>query len=173
MYLPDLEALQRLMLSNGVKATELAKLSGINKGTISRILRKKVEPSYATMKSLFEAVYAIASAKEKVVAEVMTRKVVTAKEDESIYNVKRKMLDGKLSQLPVLSGDNVIGIVTESSILANSNAAKAREALAYDYLVVEPQRSTAGLREVMLDFQAILVLRDGKLRGILTKSDFL
>jgi len=92
MYLPDLEDLQRLMLSNGVKATELAKSSGVNKGTISRILRKKVEPSYTTMKSLFEAVYSISSAKEKVVAEVMTRRVVTAKEDETIYSVKKKML---------------------------------------------------------------------------------
>ncbi|MDG6943071.1 MAG: CBS domain-containing protein [Nitrososphaerota archaeon] len=173
MYLPDLEDLQRLMLSHSIKSTELAKTSGINKGTISRILRKKVEPSYTTMKRLFEAVYAISSAKEKVVAEVMTRKVVTAKEDETIYSVKKKMLDGKLSQLPVLSNDNVIGMVTEGSLLANPKATKAKDALTYDYLVVDPQRSTAGLREVMLDFQAILVLQDGKLRGILTKSDFL
>jgi len=64
-------------------------------------------------------------------------------------------------------------MVTESSLLANPKATKAKEVLTYDYLVVDPQRSIAGLREIMLDFQAILALQEGKLRGILTKSDFL
>jgi acetoin utilization protein AcuB len=50
------------------------------------------------------------------VEEAMTRRVITVQEDCPLEAAARIMIDSKIGSLPVMRGDQVVGIVTESDI---------------------------------------------------------
>ncbi len=48
---------------------------------------------------------------------IMTQKVITAQSDEDIITVAKRLRNHNIIALPVLEGDNVIGIVTIENLL--------------------------------------------------------
>ena len=50
------------------------------------------------------------------VEEAMTRRVVTVQEDYPLEDAARIMIDHKIGSLPVMRGDQVVGMITESDI---------------------------------------------------------
>jgi predicted transcriptional regulator len=174
VHLPEKDDLGRLMRTRGVKATELASQSEVSKGTISKILNKpNFDPSYRIMKALFETVDKISEGNSKSVESVMTSKVVTVEENESVASAKRKMLANDVSQLPVVLSGNILGLITEASILSHPGATIVKEAVIFDYAIVGKDKKVADLERLILSLQAIMVVHEEKLVGILTKADFL
>ncbi|MDY6777596.1 MAG: CBS domain-containing protein [Candidatus Nanohaloarchaea archaeon] len=51
------------------------------------------------------------------VKDVMTEDVITASEYDDVSDIATAMLENDISRLPVLRGDEVVGIVTETNIL--------------------------------------------------------
>ncbi|HYT55820.1 MAG TPA: CBS domain-containing protein [Verrucomicrobiae bacterium] len=51
------------------------------------------------------------------IKEIMTEKVVTISPDASIKEAARQMMEKKIGCLPVLEGDRLVGIVTETDML--------------------------------------------------------
>jgi acetoin utilization protein AcuB len=73
----------------------------------------RVSPSPATSLSVWELDYLL----EKITVEkVMTREVVTVTEDTAVEEAGRIMADNKVSGLPVLRDDELVGIITESHL---------------------------------------------------------
>lgn len=73
----------------------------------------KASPSSATSLSVWELNYLADKVK---VQEIMSEDVVTVSVDTNLRDVGRLMLDRKIGGIPVVRGDEVIGIVTESDI---------------------------------------------------------
>lgn len=70
-------------------------------------------PSDAISLSIHELNYLIA---RLTVKEIMTKDVVTVVEDTKLHDVAKIMLEKKIGGLPVMNGDQVVGIITESDI---------------------------------------------------------
>jgi CBS domain-containing protein len=51
------------------------------------------------------------------IKEVMTSKVITISQDASIKEAARQMIDKKIGCLPVVEGDRLVGILTETDML--------------------------------------------------------
>jgi acetoin utilization protein AcuB len=51
------------------------------------------------------------------IKEVMTEKVFTISPDASIKDAARQMMDKKIGCLPVVEGDRLVGLVTETDML--------------------------------------------------------
>jgi CBS domain-containing protein len=51
------------------------------------------------------------------IKEIMTEKVVTISPDASVKEAARQMMEKKIGCLPVLEGDRLVGIVTETDML--------------------------------------------------------
>jgi CBS domain-containing membrane protein len=51
------------------------------------------------------------------IKEIMTEKVVTISPDASIKEAARQMMEKKIGCLPVLEGDRLVGIITETDML--------------------------------------------------------
>jgi len=51
------------------------------------------------------------------IKEVMTEKVITISPDANIKDAARQMMDKKIGCLPVVEGDRLIGLVTETDML--------------------------------------------------------
>lgn len=51
------------------------------------------------------------------VEDIMSRDLVTAVEHDSVSDIARAMMEHDISRVPVLAGDQVVGIVTQSNII--------------------------------------------------------
>jgi len=70
-------------------------------------------PSSATTLSIWELNYLLTKV---TVGQLMTKKVLTVQEDTPIEEAARIMADNKIGGLPVLRGDHVVGIITETNL---------------------------------------------------------
>jgi acetoin utilization protein AcuB len=70
-------------------------------------------PSSATTLSVWEMNYLISKVKVK---NVMTKKVITVSKDTPIEEAARIMADNKIGGLPVVDGDKVVGMITETDL---------------------------------------------------------
>jgi len=70
-------------------------------------------PSPATSLSIWEMNYLLSKVP---VRDVMTKKVLTVTEDTPIEEAARIMADNKIGGLPVMRGDRVVGIITETDL---------------------------------------------------------
>lgn len=70
-------------------------------------------PSSVTTLSIWELNYLISKVKVK---DVMAKKVITVDQDTPIEEAARIMADKKIGGVPVVSGKNVVGIITETDL---------------------------------------------------------
>ncbi len=82
-------------------------------GIVTRNDLLNASPSKATTLSVWEVNYLL---NKITVAEVMTKDVITITEDTPIEEAARIMADHKISCLPVMRGNDLAGIITESDI---------------------------------------------------------
>lgn len=74
---------------------------------------REASPSDATTLSIWELNYLWA---QLTVEKIMTRNVLTVTADTPILNAAQIMLEKKVSGLPVVEGENLAGVITESDI---------------------------------------------------------
>lgn len=86
-------------------------------GTLVGIISKEdvlnASPSSVTSLSIWELTYLLSRIR---VQDVMTRKVITVTEDTPLEEAARIMLVNKIGGLPVMRGDALVGIITESDV---------------------------------------------------------
>jgi acetoin utilization protein AcuB len=70
-------------------------------------------PSSATSLNVWEVTYLL---NQITVKEVMAKKVITVDEDCPIEDAARLMRDNEIGGLPVMRGDDIVGIITESDL---------------------------------------------------------
>ena len=75
---------------------------------------REAMPSDATSLSIWEINYLITRITVK---EIMTKAPVTISEDSSVEQAARLMLEYKIGGLPVMSGTNVVGIISVTDVL--------------------------------------------------------
>jgi acetoin utilization protein AcuB len=103
----------RLMHSENVRRLPVLDRRGQMVGIVSELDLLKVSPSPATSLSVYEIPYLLAKIKMK---DVMTKDVITVAEDTTLEEAARVMADSKIGGLPVLRGEDVVGIITETDL---------------------------------------------------------
>lgn len=82
-------------------------------GILTKKDMAKAAPSEATTLDMFEIGYLLSKI---TVEKIMTRKVVTVSESEVVENAAKLMVDNGIGCVPVVSGDCLVGIITESDL---------------------------------------------------------
>jgi acetoin utilization protein AcuB len=106
-----------LQVMRGSKVRQLPVLSDKGRlvGIVSLEDLLRVSPSPASSLSVYELNYLLDKIK---VEEVMTKDVITVTEDMALEEAGRIMADNKVSGVPVLRGDDLVGIITESHLFS-------------------------------------------------------
>lgn len=73
----------------------------------------KAAPSDATTLDMFEIGYLLSKI---TVEKVMSKKVVTVSDTEVVENVAKVLIDNKIGCVPIMSGELLVGIITESDL---------------------------------------------------------
>jgi len=185
MPLPDLSEIEVRRKRLGISQAELAEAAGIARSSLTKIEQgykqpRKGRPGYVPNFEDARALIEVLEKREEVASKgatidsIMTEAVVTVPENKPVPEVKKLMLAEAISQIPIISSSGkATSLITEVSILGNPNAKVAEDAETYDFAVVGPDRQVSELTGVIKGLSAILVVEDGKLVGICTKSDFL
>ena len=134
--------------------------------------------------------------KKATVAEVMTRRVITAGEETPFKEIARLMAENGVRGIPVLGDhDRVVGVVSEEDLLAAldgghshlewlidgrrgdlSGEVRARDLMSRDVVSIGPEREVDEAARVMLrnGVTRLPVLDDaGRMVGIVTRTDLL
>jgi acetoin utilization protein AcuB len=106
------EALEQ-MRREKVRHFPVVDKDGRLQGIVTRQDLLYAAPSSVTSLNVWEVTYLVSRIK---VSEVMTRKVITASEDMPVEEAARIMADHKVGCLPVVRGQIVVGIITESDL---------------------------------------------------------
>ena len=114
------------------------------------------------------------------VAELLANRaqtLVTARPDDTLRNVIGKMKGHGVSQLPVIDGDSIRGLVSEVDVLRNLVSGEAHldatieRILDSDYATVSPDTRVDLLKSVLADAKVALVTDGARLLGIVSKID--
>jgi len=177
------ERIKELRKKAGLTQEELAKRAGVSQPLIAKIEGGKVDPRVSTIKKIL----AVLTSEEKDVirvSDIMTKDVITVEYHDKIHIAVDKMKKSGVSQLPVLANGRPVGAIEEADItrllwknLENPKkiySMEIGEVLGTMYPMVPPDTSI----DVAVDLlakghNAILVVSEGKLIGIVTKIDVL
>ncbi|PIE81922.1 MAG: hypothetical protein CSA11_02070 [Chloroflexi bacterium] len=110
--LPIMEALN-LMKTENIRRVPVVDGDGRLIGIVSDKDLLNASPSDATSLSVWEISYLVGKITVK---KVMTKNVFAVNENTPIEEAARIMVDNKVGGLPVMRGDRIVGIITESDL---------------------------------------------------------
>jgi acetoin utilization protein AcuB len=110
--LPITEAL-RVMRQSNVRRLPVLDENGRLVGIVSEKDLLYASPSPATSLSIYEMHYLLS---RLLVSELMTTDVITVTPDTPVEEAARIMSDHKIGGLPVMEGDKLVGIITETDV---------------------------------------------------------
>jgi cystathionine beta-synthase len=105
--------------------------------------------------------------------------IVTARSDMTVREVVGTLRSLGISQLPVLEGEKLLGIVHEVDLLRHLVSGQGtldspiRDLVESDYATVSPDTKVELLKSVVNEAKLAIVLDQGKLAGIVTKIDLI
>jgi CBS domain-containing protein len=111
------------------------------------------------------------------VGEIMTRDVSTVTPDETAHELLARMMREKHMGYPVMEGDNVVGMVTFQDVTlvpdAKRDSVHVRDIMNKKVIHVPPYMEAVDALKVFneLSIGRLVVLVDGKLVGILSRTD--
>jgi len=103
----------KLMRDNKVRRLPVLNNKGALVGMVSERDLLYVSPSPATSLSIHEIHYLVSRI---TVGEIMTEDVITVSESAPLEEAARIMADNKIGGLPVVSGGELVGIITETDL---------------------------------------------------------
>ena len=122
----------------------------------------------------------------KKVKEIMTTDVITATSDLDVVNAFEKLMEHKISSLPIVEDEALIGIITATDVGHNLILDKyelgtsVSEIMIKTVVTVSPEDSLEDAINVMKDavsssgiINQLPVVEDGKLVGIISDGDII
>ena len=102
-----------LMNKNNISKLPVLDKSSKLVGILTKNDLNKASPSEATTLDMFEIGYLLS---KLTVSKVMSKKVITVNENEIVEEAARIMVDNQIGCIPVMNGEMISGIVTESDL---------------------------------------------------------
>ncbi|MEM3897178.1 MAG: CBS domain-containing protein [Nitrososphaerota archaeon] len=174
----DLESLAKLRKRLGLSQRELARMSGVSQSLISKIERGRINPSYEAVRRILQALeMARAERGAKLLAkDICTRDVICVEASDPLSKAINLMRRHGISQLPVLRNGGLVGSISESSIMRKLERIRSTEVPVGEIMdeafpMIPEEASLSLVRQLLQEYPAVLLQRDGRITGIVTKAD--
>ena len=168
----DITKLKEIRTKLGITQKHFAQIAGVSQSLIAKIESGRIDPSYSNVVKIEQAIELLRKKKEKEAREIMTKKAITASPGEKIEKIIKIMTKHKISQVPIVEKGNIIGLVTEGSILEKKGKTASEN-------MIESPPTVSGNAKIsviraLLEFYPIVVVKEkDKLSGVITKADLI
>lgn len=166
----------------GLSQSELARRSGVSQSLIAKIEAGLLDPSYSKLKALSGELEKLEGGAPRTVEQVMHREVILMYATDPVEQAIEYLEKHGISQLPVFDEGVLVGTVSESAILtflrhhgkdAGALHRPVRDLMTEAMPQVPPQTAVDAVVSLLDLFPAVLVSANGRVQGIITKSDLL
>jgi predicted transcriptional regulator len=174
--------LKRIRTQLGYTQGRLAKAAGVSQSIVAKIEAGAVDPTYSTLAAISKALSAGTRGRVRTAGDVMSSPVVGVQEGAKVKECAALMRRRGFSQVPVFSGERMVGTITDSHIMDLLAAAPEPKKVLEDRVAehVQPVFAVVG-RDTPVDalyslfkyLPAVLVEDGEKVRGIVTKIDLM
>jgi len=175
----DVEGIGKMRRQLGLTQKKLADLAGVSQSLIAKIESGSIDPAYSKVIQIKQALEQEQVKMKKAVPEIMTANIESVSPSDTLHKAVSLMRSKDISQLPVLDEGKCVGSLSDSMIvdLLASNkdpkGMKVREVMLDSFPVI-PANSLADVAINLLHhYRAVLVEKNGKLAGIITRADLL
>lgn len=103
----------QIMKENNVRRMPVVDDKGKVVGIITDRDLKEASPSKATTLDVHELYYLLSELKVK---DIMSRRVITIKPDDTVEKAAVIMLEHKVTGLPVIAGDDLVGVLSQGDV---------------------------------------------------------
>lgn len=171
---------RRTRLVLGLTQGELARAAQTSQSLVAKLERGRLNPSYEVVRRLLEVLDRRSRAEEATAEDLMQTQPIWAEPGEKLGKALERMKTHGFSQLPVVDLGQPVGSVSERAVLERIEAGAELEALKRQpvrmvmgpaFPAVDPSARRRTVVELLRDSDAVLVVRGGKLAGVVTKSD--
>jgi len=168
----------------GMTQEQLAKESGVSQSLIARIERGDIDPRYSKIKAVFDTLKKLREKdKEEIRAgDIMASDIIGVSRLDTVEHAAKIMKKHKISQLPVMAKDKVVGCISEKTIidrvvvgenLHELSGKKVGEVMDPSIPIID-KKAPLSLISVLLEHSpAVIVMDEGEVKGIITKADLL
>ncbi|MEM3602117.1 MAG: CBS domain-containing protein [Candidatus Bathyarchaeia archaeon] len=178
--LPSLDEIARKRKMLGLTQKKLARMAGVSQSFIAKIETGKIDPSYNKIKTIFNVLEREENKVNYNAKKIFHRGVLGIQKNETIAKAINLMMKYGYSQLPVFDGEQVVGCVSERTIL--NQVSSVREPSKFSQEPVEKVMEEAPpqidenapltvVSSLLHTYPAVLVTKKGKVFGIITKAD--
>jgi len=178
----DPKHVRRVRVQLGITQSALAKSAGISQSLVAKIEAGQVDPSFTTIRAIAEALRVQIKSGAKKASDVMSKPVVSIQASTTVSDCIELMRKRGISQLPVFSGTQLVGSISEGHIVSLLSAgADPRTSLdrpvsrflEASYPTVDANTPVDALFSLFHFVPAVLVTSGERVMGIVTKIDML
>ena len=172
----ELDEVRKIRKKLGMTQTELANRAGVSQSLIAKLESGRIDPTYTKTKKIFAALSDLEKKEEVKAGQLMNSRIVEVSSSTLIKEAISKMKKYEISQLPVIDGHRLVGLLSESTILdalLNSKASKVSEIMQESPPIVSKTTSIQVVSNLLKHYPVVVVSEGGKLVGLITKSDLL
>jgi len=184
MRFPQVSDIRKIRKMLDISQTSLAKESGVSQSTIAKIETGRISASYSTVVSLFETLDRLQhdSRKDATASDVYSTNVMSIQSGERIRNAMELMKTTGFSQLPVFTDDRPVGSISERKIFGLLKDGRTMDELKdipisnimdESFPAVSESTSITTLSDMLSSNDAVLVMKKGKVIGLVTNADML
>ena len=173
----EIERIGKLRKQLGLTQKQLADLAGVSQSLIAKIESRKIDPAYSKVMQILSALESEQNKGKKTAEQIMSAYLASVSPDEHVAHAIKLMKDKDISQLPVLEGGKCVGSLSESDIVelvaAHSDPRKplVKEVMKESFPVIPANSLVDVVASLLKHYSAVLVEKDGHLKGIITKAD--
>jgi len=180
--LPRIDSIKQIRLKIGITQKKLANMTGVSTSMINQIESGRSQPSYETAKKIFESLSKLeGESSSHTAGDFCSTEIVKLKPSHTLHDAIKKMHQSSISQIPVFSDSDVVGMVSEDGIvkhLVDLGEAELKKSKLEDTMESVPPivdwNTPANVLVPLIRYsKCILVSKKSKIIGIITASDTL
>ena len=155
---------------------ELAKQANVSQSLIAKIESGLLDPTYSKAKKIFAVLDELSKHKELKAKDLMNKKLIFIKPDMDIKEIIKEMRLHSISQMPVVTNDQCIGLISETILLdafGKKNVKIASDIMGDIPPIIAKDTSIEIISNLLKYYPIVIVSEKGNLLGVITKADVL
>lgn len=173
----DITQLRKIRKQLDMTQHKMAGELGISQSMVAKIESGRLDPTYSYVKKIEDKIMHLTKPGEKEAKDLMHYGVIHVGKDSPGKEVISLMTKHNISQVPVVDRGNVLGLITESTLLVEDiksmEKKRAFEIMGESPPIIDKHAKLETIVQILKFYPILLVKETGKLIGVITKADLI